>query len=272
VSDGGDDRDEQDGQAQRRQQPRQRQQVERHRDVLRQALELAAAARGDHAVAGERAAHGRDGDLAAEDDEGRPPRQGAEQRQADQGRADQRLVGDGVGHHTEVGDLPAAARDVAVDHVGEAGEHEQHRGQHPCAVRRAVEHQQPGEERHDEQPPQRQDVGQVQHGDDGRPRRAVVGRRCGHEAPARRSVGPAAVRSGARSRVAAGEGGQPGEEQVCGEPGRLDLRHVPDAVQQVQCPVGLQRRELRHAGDGHQPVELALQHDAGRRTDASSWR
>jgi hypothetical protein len=26
---------------------------------------------------------------------------------------------------------------------------------------------------------------------------------------------------------------------------------------------GLQRGELRHAGDGHQPVELALQHDAG---------
>ena len=124
---GGDDGDEQHGQAQRGGRAGQRQQVQRHRDVLRQALELAAAAGRDHPVAGQHAAHDGDGDLAAEHDRGRPPGQRAEQRQADQGGADERLVGDRVGHDAEVGDLAAAAREVAVDDVGEAGQDEQRR-------------------------------------------------------------------------------------------------------------------------------------------------
>ena len=180
----------------------------------------------------------------------------AEQRQPDERRADERLVGDRVGHDAEVGDLAAAAREVAVDDVGEAGQRRtappRARGRRRRCRRAASSAAKNG---HDEQPAEGQHVGQVEHEGDGRAGRAVVRSAlrsrgtCQEVGRAGGGAGPAAGSRGRRP--GGGRTARGGAGRRCSR-GRLDLRHVPDVVEQVQCPVRLQRGELRHAGDGHQ--------------------
>ena len=100
----------------------QRQQVEPDRDRLQDGLDLAAAAGRHHAVPDHDEAQRRDAELADQDDDGDPPGQLAQPGQADQRRADQRLVGDRVDDLADVGDQAAAAGELAVEPVGQRGD------------------------------------------------------------------------------------------------------------------------------------------------------
>ena len=98
-------------------------------DHLEHGLELSEhARRDDDALAGCHHAHARHDELAREDDEHDPGRKLVQVDERDEGRCDENLVCERVHELAEVGDLVAAAREVAVEPVGARDEHEDARG------------------------------------------------------------------------------------------------------------------------------------------------
>ena len=135
--------------------------------------------RGVAAAAQDRQQRG-DEDLATEQDDDEPPRDDVAHGQAEQRRQDVEAVGRRVEQLAQRRDLAVAAGDLAVEVVGEAGDHQQHQG--PAVV---VGQDQPEEERHAEQPQRGEHVG---HGQDAVGRAVLTHTRLERSRPARLSL------------------------------------------------------------------------------------
>jgi hypothetical protein len=130
-------------------------------------IDLAERRGGDDEPAREReAAQRRHRELAADDHRHDPGWGEIQLYQRDERRGNQELVGDRVEHLADPGDLAAPPRQVAVEPVGQGGQPEDCRPdnlhlepQHPPALE--LGHQHHHEQRHQEDPGERERVGQV---------------------------------------------------------------------------------------------------------------
>src|SRR5689334_2943755 len=111
--------------------------VEAEGDGLQNRFEFAAAAGGHHAVADDPEAEGGDAPFADHDDDRDPPRELAEQGEADEGRPGEGLVGDRIGDLAEVRDQVPAAGDVTLETVGDDRDDERGGGEQAGAGRGA---------------------------------------------------------------------------------------------------------------------------------------
>ncbi len=88
----------------------------------------------DDALLGREGAEAGDRELAGDDHHRDPGGEPVQVDEADQRCDDEQLVGERIHELAEVGDLVAAAGDVAVEPVGRGGKREDHRGDHVAVV------------------------------------------------------------------------------------------------------------------------------------------